>query len=232
MVMRVGVMVGLVVVVMVVGGGGVGTGFGVEGGVDGVGVAAEAGDHVGNHVVGADQDAAAGELHGQMAIAEVPGDAHQLGVVVGGDPQKGFGAGADADEGAIFQRQRIAVAQADGVGKIEKHRGSGDGFEKIAAAEAAVEIDEDAVGGFGVDPGAGWVDAGRAESHGRKCSFLKKRTKKFLAVAYAAGESATAQSKVFCFFSSEKKTFLPLKVRDVKTENTFAPSGGFGPARR
>jgi hypothetical protein len=37
-------------------------------------------------------------------------------------------------------------------------------------------------------------------------SFLKKRTKKLLSLARAAGEAATAQAKVFCFFSSEKKT--------------------------
>ena len=42
----------------------------------------------------------------------------------------------------------------------------------------------------------------------RERSFLKKRTKKLLTMAYPAGESATARPKVFCFFSSEKKISL------------------------
>jgi hypothetical protein len=39
-------------------------------------------------------------------------------------------------------------------------------------------------------------------------SFLKKRTKKLSSVAYVAGEDRDSNPKVFCFFSSEKKTFL------------------------
>ena len=40
-------------------------------------------------------------------------------------------------------------------------------------------------------------------------SFLKKRTKKLLSLGYPSGErSATAETKVFCFFSSEKKALL------------------------
>jgi hypothetical protein len=38
--------------------------------------------------------------------------------------------------------------------------------------------------------------------------LLKKRTKKLFPAAYAAGDGAIALAKVFCFFSSEKKTFL------------------------
>jgi hypothetical protein len=48
----------------------------------------------------------------------------------------------------------------------------------------------------------GWAGKERKD-----CSFLKKRTKKLLPVLYASGDSATATPKVFCVFSSEKKTF-------------------------
>jgi hypothetical protein len=47
-----------------------------------------------------------------------------------------------------------------------------------------------------------------AESLKEEGSFLKKRTKKLLPVADAAGSVRDSQLKVFCFFSSEKKTFL------------------------
>jgi hypothetical protein len=36
-------------------------------------------------------------------------------------------------------------------------------------------------------------------------SFLKKRTKKLLPIAYRCRRVRDSQSKVFCFFSSEKK---------------------------
>jgi hypothetical protein len=48
-----------------------------------------------------------------------------------------------------------------------------------------------------------------------ECSFLKKRTKKLLLVGLrASGSQCTsgnegAGAKVFCFFFSKKKTFLP-----------------------
>jgi phage gp16-like protein len=43
-------------------------------------------------------------------------------------------------------------------------------------------------------------------------SFLKKRTKKLLTLGVRFRRLRDSQSKVFCFFSSEKKTFLTLSV--------------------
>jgi hypothetical protein len=40
-------------------------------------------------------------------------------------------------------------------------------------------------------------------------SFLKKEPKNFCFLLRAAGENRDSELKVFCFFSSEKKTFLP-----------------------
>jgi hypothetical protein len=45
---------------------------------------------------------------------------------------------------------------------------------------------------------------------GRMFFFEKKNQKTFANGTRLAGESATALLKVFCFFSSEKKAFLPL----------------------
>jgi len=49
-----------------------------------------------------------------------------------------------------------------------------------------------------------------------ECSFLKKRTKKLLPIAHAAGDSGTALTQVFCFFFSKKKIFLPVCFRSVE----------------
>jgi len=40
------------------------------------------------------------------------------------------------------------------------------------------------------------------------CSFLKKRTKKLLILGIRCRRLRDSQSKVFCFFSSEKKAFF------------------------
>jgi len=42
----------------------------------------------------------------------------------------------------------------------------------------------------------------------RKRFFFEKRIKTFVNIACANGEARDSDTKVFCFFSSEKKTFL------------------------
>jgi len=44
---------------------------------------------------------------------------------------------------------------------------------------------------------------------GKQFFFEKKNQKTFMSLAYAAGENRDSHLKVFCFFSSEKKTFFP-----------------------
>jgi hypothetical protein len=42
----------------------------------------------------------------------------------------------------------------------------------------------------------------------KKCSFLKKRTKKLLPIAYAAGVCATASRKSFASFLQKRRPFF------------------------
>ena len=59
----------------------VGAAFGVEGALDDAHCGAEAAHHVGDDVVVADVDDASADLGGEMAVAEVPGDAGQRALV-------------------------------------------------------------------------------------------------------------------------------------------------------
>ena len=112
------VMVVIVAVVMMVAAAGVGAGFGVEGRFEAFDVAAEAFDHGFDDMVGADADMVAEQLDGQVAIAEMPGDADEFGVGMGVDIGERFGFGDDADDaGGGFEP--IAVAEADGLGQVE-----------------------------------------------------------------------------------------------------------------
>ncbi len=156
----------VIVVVAVLVAAGVGACFGVEGGVDDVDVAAELFDHGFDDVIAADADLVSDQLDREVAVAEVPGDADEFGIGVGMDFGEGFGAGADADDGAGIELQAVAVAQAGGLGEIEEEVLAGFGFQEDAAAVAAIEIDQDFVGGFGLGPGAGGEDGLAAERHG------------------------------------------------------------------
>jgi hypothetical protein len=144
----------------------IGAGFGVEGGVDDVYVAAELFDHGFDDVVAADADLVSDQLDREVAVAEVPGDADEFGIGVGVDFGEGFWTGADADDGAGIELQAVAVAQAGGLGEIEEEILAGFGFQEDAAAVAAIEIDQDFVGGVCLGPGAGGEDGLAAERHG------------------------------------------------------------------
>ena len=159
------VVVSIVVVVAVGVAARIRSGFGVEGGFDDVDVAAEVFDHFLDDVVAADADLVADELDREVAVAEVPGDADQLGVGMGVDFGQGFGAGADADDFAVIGLQAVAVAQAVGLGEVEQEVLPGGGLQADAAAVAAVEIDEDFAGGGFEGPGAGGEDGLAAERH-------------------------------------------------------------------
>jgi hypothetical protein len=48
----------------------------------------------------------------------------------------------------------------------------------------------------------------RPEREGKQFFFEKKNQKTFVYMAHAAGKNRDSDIKVFCFFSSEKKTLL------------------------
>jgi hypothetical protein len=132
----------VIVVVMMAGARGVGAGFGVERGLDRIDVAAKAFDHVPDDVIGPNSDPVAEQLHGEMAVAEMPGDADQFTVVMGVDFQQRLRAGPDFDNAAVFQRQAVAVAKPYGLGKVDQELPPRLGGQDDPAAVAAVEVDQ------------------------------------------------------------------------------------------
>jgi hypothetical protein len=135
-----GVVIVVIVVVVMLVAAGIGAGFGVERGLDVVDMAAEPFDHFLDDMVGAQADALAEQLDGQVAVAEVPGDAHEFALVVGVDLEKFLGAGDDADDAAIKQAQPVAMAQADGGREIEQNVFAPVSAQHDASAMAPVEV--------------------------------------------------------------------------------------------
>ena len=105
----------------------------------------------------------------------MPGHAGEIARLADADFGQRLGGGDHLHEAAIFQHQRVAVAQHHGFGQIEQelqpaHAGHGD-----AAAVALLEIEHDGIGGLGL-PGASGADEIGAD-HGvvlkRACRSLR-----------------------------------------------------------
>ncbi len=76
-------------------------------------------DHFFDDMVGADADAVTQQLHGQMPVAEMPGDADQFAVFVRVDLHQLFRLGADSHDPG-FDHQPVAVAQANGLRQVDQ----------------------------------------------------------------------------------------------------------------
>jgi hypothetical protein len=146
------VMVMIVVVMMVPSAGRVRTGFRIERRFDRLDVPAQTFNHVLDHMIGANSDPVAKQLHRQMAIAQMPRDTHQLAIVMRVDFQQRFRPGSDADHAAALQRQPIPVAQPNRLGEINQHFAARFRCQNDTAAMAAIEVDQHLIGR--IRPGA------------------------------------------------------------------------------
>src|SRR5271166_185665 len=119
---------------MMVGGAGIGAGFRVEGGLQSGDLAAEAGHHFSNHMIGADAQSLAGNLHRQMSVAEVPGNPQQICVSGSHNFGDRLGGGANVKITAAFELETVTVDQVMWSRQIEKIGLARSGDEPDAAA--------------------------------------------------------------------------------------------------
>jgi hypothetical protein len=145
-------------------GGDIGAAFGIERRLDLDDCRAKPPSHILDHMIAPDAQALLQEFGRQVAIAEVPGDAHQRGRVGATNFRETFWRGDDFDDASVLQRQAVAGAQHHRLIQVEQedeaaHAGHGD-----AAAIAIFIIEDDRVGGF-AGPGAGGTN-GMSVLHG------------------------------------------------------------------
>ena len=158
------VVVIVAMVVMAAAAGRVGAGLGIEGGIDMIDMPAQAFNHFLDHMVEADADAVTQQLHRQMPVTEVPGDANQFPVVMGMDFQQRLRPGADADDAAVH-RQSIAIPQPDRLRQVDQHIRTALSPQHNPAAMAAVEVDQNVIDLPRCVPGAGGKDVVRAHQN-------------------------------------------------------------------
>ena len=99
---------------------GIGAAFGIERRLDLDDARAQPLHHRLDDVIAADAQAFWHDLRRQMAIAEMPGDAHQMERIAAADFEQRLGGGHHLDQPAVFQYQRIAAAQRDRVFQVEQ----------------------------------------------------------------------------------------------------------------
>mgnify|MGYP001156229831 CR=1 FL=1 len=140
----------------------IGAAFGMEGGVDRYDIGAELDEHVLDDVIPADAQAVAEQFCRQMPVAEVPGEAQQMRLVLAGHLDQRLGRRFDSDDAPVLEQQPVTLLQRHGLGQVEQElgpalRGHGD-----PAPVPRVEIEHDGVGRR-LGPEAGGIDGEGAD---------------------------------------------------------------------
>lgn len=138
----------MVVMIVLVGGLKIGTAFGIKRGFNCADFAAKPLHHVLDHVIMADAQLAARDLHGEMAIAEVPCQTQRVLGVLRLDFGEAFGRTDDLDDAAVFQRDAVPRAQGDRLDQVEQEARPAHALHGDAAAMAIIEFEHDGIGGL------------------------------------------------------------------------------------
>ncbi len=127
--------------------GGIGTAFGIERRLDLDDARAETLHHVLDDMIAANAQALCHDLRRQVAIAEMPGEPHQMAGICAAYLDQRLGRCDHLDTAAIFQHQGVAAAQGDGVFQIEQEFQSARPRHRHATTMTIVEVENDGVDG-------------------------------------------------------------------------------------
>ncbi len=133
---------------------GIGAAFRIERRLDLDDAPAEPPNHLGDDVIEPDAQTARGDLGGQMAVAEMPGDSHQMLRIRAADLEQRFGGCDDFDQPSVLQHQGVTAAQRHGLFEVEQKNEPAGPLHGETAPVPVVEPEHDAVGGFSRPTGA------------------------------------------------------------------------------
>jgi len=87
------------------------------------------------------------DLRRQMPVAEMPGDPDQMMRIAPLDLEQRFRRRDHLDQPAVFQHQRVAAAQGDGVFEVEQEFEAARARHRHAPPVPVVEVEHDRIGG-------------------------------------------------------------------------------------
>lgn len=119
----------------------IGAALGLERPIHGAHRAALATDHLGQHMVVLDIDRVRRDLGRGVAVADMPGDAHQAQRVLGADLEQGLRRGLDQHEPAILQLHGVAIGERGRLVEIEQDVEPAIALERETAAIAILMVE-------------------------------------------------------------------------------------------
>ena len=124
----------------------IGAAFGIERRLDLDDARAQSLHHGFDDMIAPDAQAFAGDLGGQMPIAEMPGDPDQMVRIDAADLHQRLRCRDHLDQPAIFQHQRIAAAQRHRVFEVEQEFKPSRAGHRHPPPVPIVEIEHDRIG--------------------------------------------------------------------------------------
>ena len=124
----------------------VGAALGLERTLDLADLRTEPLQHVGDDVIAPDPEPGRPDLGLEMAIAEVPGEAHQMTGVAAADLGKLLRLGDDLDQPVIIEHEGIAMGERRAFGEIDQQRLAADRRHRPPTPAPVLKIQDDAVG--------------------------------------------------------------------------------------
>jgi hypothetical protein len=123
---------------------------------------AEPPQHVLDHMIAANTQPVADDLHLDMPIADVPGQPRQHMAVGGGDFDQRLRAADDPHDAAIVEHKTVAVAQSDDLGQIEQKGRAALARQNDSAALALMRVEQNLIDRAAAVPVAHRLDGMRA----------------------------------------------------------------------
>jgi hypothetical protein len=103
--------------------------------------------HLLDHMIAADAERFRQKLGRQVTIAEMPGNARQIGCIFATNFDQRFRSGDHLDQAAVLQHQGVAAAQSDHVRQIEQEFQPTRAGHGHAPPMPVVEFEHDRIGG-------------------------------------------------------------------------------------
>lgn len=128
---------------------GIGTAFRIERGLDLDGARTEPAHHLLDDMVLADAQATTDDLCRQVAVAEVPGDPHQMLRIAPPDLDQRLRRSDHFDQPAVLEDEAVAATQRHRFLEVEQEVEPARAGHRHAPAMAVVEIEHHRIGGLG-----------------------------------------------------------------------------------
>jgi hypothetical protein len=122
----------------------------------------KAAQHVFDHMIAPDAQPLADDLHVDMTIADVPGEARQIVSIGGRDFDQRLRPADHADDGAVVEHEAVAVAERSGLRQIEQKFGAALTAQHHPSAMALVRVERNGIDGACLIPVSGGFDGARA----------------------------------------------------------------------